>query len=632
MRKDKYVLLDNSNYLDYYLTYLKDSHIPIVLRDQTRSILDSQGISSIGIFNFVDSIAMKDAIKKALDASNNLLSVIDRDNKHKYMEMFGTNEIRLFQASAGFLFKRFAIATFKFIAGLEGIVRNNDVSELVYLHDGKPMIICGTFKERGFFFSDDITWNILGNWHSANKPALKRITVKRGSVMILSMRQKGHILRKHIMALKVFLSPLKKALFNSIRKKPIIYKNKKNLLFLYPFYDFSLLLDSGALNDKFNILTWDPDESKYLFNSEEETSSSSTILAEKLNFSANSFNSSIFADALNIKDLFIPLLKSFYEKKIKDMLYYWKQAKAIHQRNKIDMVSWGNSPHRYPAGMVREYFRINKVPVCGMQHGGLNGSNHIGRLLFETEYNQCDIYFSYGFSETDLKEEAYSYGVSIFSKVKPVGSLRIKRLRDEFKKNCASSRRQEVDILLPVTVINNEFYWGFEENAPRLFEFQKRIIDSLAGFSDKKIIIKFPLGNCLDNPLGFYIEHKYPKKFQVIDNISFSDCLYKFKADTIIIERQSTPLNEAIVTESNIIVYNDKDWCGLTDKARRLLSKRAIVCDDEEGFFFTINDCLEGRVEKKDIHNREFIENYCIYTGNPQDNIEKTIVSLLNAN
>lgn len=628
MYKDKYVLLDNSNYLDYYLAHFKGIYIPIVLRQQAKAYLETRGIKCIGIFDFVSSADLKDAAMKALDASDALLSAIDSNNKQNYLEMFGSDEVNLLRLSADYLFKRFAIAAFRLVRGLEGIIKNSKISELAYLHDGKPLAICGTFKERGFFFPDDITWNILGNWHSANKPDLRRITASRG---FSSSRHKGYIFRKYIGALKVFLSPLKKAWLNPARKRPIIDKNKKNLLLLYPFYDFSLLLDSKVLKDEYNILTWNPDENNSLCNSEEE-SSSSMVSAEKLNFNADGFNNSVFSDTLNIRDLFIPLLKSFYEKKIEDMLRYWNQAKAIQRDNMISMVFWGNSPHRYPAGIVKEYFRINKVPICGMQHGGLYGSNYIGKLLFQTEYNQCDFYFSYGFSESDLKEEERSYGLNISLKVIPVGSFRIKKLMDEFKKSYGSSLQQYVDIIFPVTVLNNEFFWGFEENTPRLFEFQKKIIDFLSGFSDKKIIVKFPPGHYLDNPLGIYIEYKYPGKFCVIDDISFPDCLKKFKADTIIIERQSTPLNEAIATESNIIVYNDRDWCGLTEKALRLLSKRAVICSDEEGFILKIKDYLEGGVEKKDIHNREFMENYCIYTGDPQDNIEKAIVSLLNKN
>lgn len=624
MPDSKFVLLDNSNYAAYYLENLKDAYAPIVLREQTRAYFESKGASCIGIFDFLNSSDLKDATKKALAASDALITEMDRVNGKNYTEMFGIEGIKLFRATADFLFKRFVISAFRMVKGLESILANRKVSEIAYLHDGNPSDICGTYKERGFFFRDDVAWDILQNWQSNLKPRLIRINAVRCSGdNELFARNKNHSFQNKIRTIKVFLSPFKGFFLSLFKHKGVFDKEKKNLLFLYPFYDFSSLLKDESLMSEFNVFTWSPEDKK--------SNRCKNTIAE-LDFTAQGFENSGFADNLDSKDLLLPLLKRFYEKKIPDILCYWSKAKGIHDRYKIDMLLWGNPPHRYPAGILKEFFRINKVPVCGMQHGGLNGSNFMGKLLFETEFNSSDYYFSYGFTQQDLEGAIERHSMNLTSRIIPVGSVCIDRFLKDFHKPRLGLEKQKVDIIFPIAVVNQEFFYDFEENNPWLFKLQKKIVDLLAVFRNKKIVLKFPVGNYSDSPLGIYIEQKYPNRFRIIDHISFSEYLKVCDANTIIIERQSTPLNEAILTESNIVIYNNVDWCGLTAKAHRLLSKRAVVCDDEEEFFSAIRDCLEGRPGKRDISNREFMQDYCIYKGNPGKNIKKGISSILSYN
>ncbi|MFH1506861.1 MAG: hypothetical protein ABIG46_00315 [Candidatus Omnitrophota bacterium] len=633
MNKNKYLLLDNSNYLDYFINKLKDSYVPIVLEDQARSFLEGRGIFCVGIFDYLNSADIKDATQKALEASDALLSQIDIDNKQNYLAMFGTDEIRLLQSTADFLFKRFVMAVFRLVRGLEGILKNNNVSELAYLHDALPVMICGTAGENGFFFPDDITWSILNNWRSDLKPGLKLIKPpRRSSINALQAGNIKFMFRSSLWKLKAFLSPIKAFVLNSKKTQKFIDFKKNNLLFLYPFCDLSALLNSSIYLNDFNTLTWYP-HSRSTDHLSYRPLSNKVNCTIKLNFTVSGFNYRVFSKDLDIKGLLVPLLERFYQEKIADMLYYWNQAQAIQNKNRIDMVLWGNMPHRYPAAILKEFFRIRRVPICGMQHGGLHASNFLGKLFFDSEFNRSDYYLSYGFIEEDLEGEMIDYNLKVSSKIIPTGSSNIKKFTDNLKQFSISDKREKVDLIFPVALVNKNFFDYFDEDNPRLFQLQKMVIDLLAQFSSKRVIIKFPPGeNYLASPLGIYIQNKYRSTFCIIDDISFTDCLRKYNAKTIIIERQSTPLNESIVTDSNIVVYNDREWCSLTAKAHQMLSKRAIVCDDEKTFLSKISDCLIGKPEKRDILNREFIEKYCIYRGDPVNNIEKAILTALATN
>jgi hypothetical protein len=109
----------------------------------------------------------------------------------------------------------------------------------------------------------------------------------------------------------------------------------------------------------------------------------------------------------------------------------------------------------------------------------------------------------------------------------------------------------------------------------------------------------------------------------------FTRCLRVFDIDSVIIEETGTPLHQATVTDSSVIVYDMPQRIKMTDPAHRLLSQRAIVCRDEETFLSRIRQALEGNCEKKDPNSGAFDKKYSIYEGQPDKNIERAIRSLL---
>lgn len=624
---NKYILLDNPCYLDYFYHHLKDKYIPITMNDYIKVALEAKEIQCIGIFDYLSLKELEESSRIAFVAADKLITELDKENRQNYKEIFGTDEIKLVSSTMNYLFKRFTIGTTRLLRGLEAIIKNRKVEEIAFMHDGKPYIMCGTKKERGFFYPDDITWNILMNWKCEQKPNLVFIKIsKRSNRQIIKIKDPKIRYQNRVRKLKVVLSPFKEKLSKAKKKKQLYAPDKKTLLFLSPLYDLGAALESEKLLKLYNIITWHPDD-----NSEpsdlNDLSGNVSYFGYQLNFEAKEFNEDLFFDNFNYKKTVIPLIRQYYERKSHDMFKYWNQAHELHHKHKIDMVFWNNSPHRYPAGIVKEFFRLNHIPICGMQHGGMNGSNNLAESIFETDLYHCDYYFSYGFQVDDLDTNTIS-GEKTHPHIIPIGSSVIKQFSKDYEKSLSRKDKKKVDILFPIALARGEFFFENEVTHTRLFSIQKKIINVMAQHSNKTIILKFPVGSYFRHPLGLYIALTYPGKFIIIDHVSFTESLKNLEADTIVLEELSTPLNEALATNSNIIAYNDPNWYGLTKRAYNLLKKRVIVCNDEELFTQKIQDCLEGRIEKKDIQNKEYFKKYCFF-DDPTTKMEKAIIFIV---
>ena len=466
------------------------------------------------------------------------------------------------------------------------------------------------------------------NWRCEQKPHLTFITAPRRKFkeFMIEKRDLRVWYLDKVRKLRASLFPYKQRLLKLKREKQVYASDKKRLLFLAPLYDLDSVVDSARLRKLYNIIVWSADDISMPLNVN-DSSGAASYPGCRLKFEARDFNENLFFDNLNYKKMVIPMIRQFYERKLPDIFRYWKQAEALHKNYKIDMLLWGNSPHRYPSGIVKEFFRLNRIPVCGMQYGGMSGSCNLAENIFETNLNFCDYYLSYGFQNNDIEDIPGG-----MTRSKPciisVGSTAINRFFIVYKKPLNGKSKKRVDILFPASVIQNDLFYANEIINYRLFAIQKRIIDLMEKYK-KKIIIKFPVGSYANNPLGIYIRRTYPGKFIIIDHMSLTETLIKYKVDTVVLEERSTPLNEVVVTGSNIILYDNPDWYGLTNQAYQMLSKRAVVCNDEESFLKKLKQCLDGNIEKKDTDNREFIKRYCTYKGEPVSNIENAIISLI---
>lgn len=634
MNKKDYLLLDSYDYLDYFFAELKDRYVPIVCDAYVESFLKSKDIYCIGIFDYLLSNEINAYTQEASVVTDKIIANLDEENRELFYEIFGRKDVNFFNSCMYYLFKRFIIGSTRLIKGLEGIAQHVDIEELAYLHDGRPVFICGNRQQNSFFFPDNISWELLRCWVYAKKPRLSLIKADENKIDITDNRNAG-LLSKFSGGIKKGLKNVRDFRKNLSRSMPPYAPDKKNLLFMAPLYDLEFVLSSNELKDKYNMIIWDIDEcispnflkrqpqNQFFSNGIKQSMAGEYEVRDffkKFKLDIKKLNNSTEVN-IDLNPFITPLIRKFLEVKLHKIMNYWNTAKNLHNTTKIEMLFWGNPPHRFPGGIVREFFRLNKIPVFGMQHGGIYGSNYMGRSIFDLDLNNCDNYFSYGFAADSLKD-TYPDEKN-FPTVIPVGSVSVVNFKRKY--DAAKNKKKKIKVLYPIGVTFNNIFFAAEFTIPRLHDFQKNIIDKLAVFRKFKIVLKFLYGSYNSHYLKPYIEKLYPGRFIIIDNIAFQKSLKIYKPELILIEQQSTPLNEALITKSNIMVYNDNVFIKLTEEAAKKLQKRAVICNTKESFLEKIEDFMNDKIETKDLENREFLEKYCVYNESPEKNIINVI-------
>lgn len=640
MGKKGYIMINDSHYLEYFISELKDEYIPITIDTYVEAFLESRGIETVGILDYLSDYEIDTITSEASSLTDDFVSMLDENNRELYAQIFGREDVNLVYASMSYLFKMFVIATFRFLKGMEAIIENRNITHLDYLHDGSAVLLCGNRDQNAFFFPDDIAWRIMQHWNYDRKPQLSFIRAPRREVGTVPQ---GY--REYIQRLKAPLGKVKNFIKNFIRNLPRYSygysTHNKNLLLMLPPGDLSVLMSSAKAIREYNIISWNVGSRPgfpgrfirrhpgYQFDLSKDSSRVEPLfwdeIMEQFDLDVGRCKDRDIVSDFQFASFAMPLVKQFLEDKLPDIYRYWKAAESLHNTIKIDALLWGVPPLIYPMNIVKEFFRLNGVPIIGMQHGGMYGSNHLGSAIFDHDFNHCNYYFSYGFSKDTISKV---YPDKKLPDIIPVGSTMISDFAKEYESK--KSVKPQVKILFVPMLLTNNFFYTYENLDPKLFHFQKQIIDTLALFNEHRIILKFFSGTYAQHYLRPYIESSYPEKFQIIDNLSFTDCLKRYDVDTILLDAAGTTAqSEAVVTNSRIIAYNEKTFLSLTEEAANALSKRAVICNTTEEFLGRIIDCMHDRLPPTDVENREYLEKYSIYKGNPADNILESIESII---
>lgn len=126
---------------------------------------------------------------------------------------------------------------------------------------------------------------------------------------------------------------------------------------------------------------------------------------------------------------------------------------SIYSKYGIDLVVWGNPPKGRIFGLFNEYLRRQGVKVVGAQHGAVYGDCVVPKHYL-SDYDRCDYYFTYGFTEKDLIRGLP--GRKVRCRTVPVGKCK-------FVQHDSDAR--EVDIVFPVTNTKSMF-WGDVAGSP----------------------------------------------------------------------------------------------------------------------------------------------------------------------
>lgn len=191
-----------------------------------------------------------------------------------------------------------------------------------------------------------------------------------------------------------------------------------------------------------------------------------------------------------------------------------------------------------------EYLRSLGIPRILMQHGNVYGDQYYPGH-FDSDYDQCDYFLSYGFIKADL-DRTYP-GRAVESIIVPVGKPAVVRGR---------AGRKHIDILFPVTNAFSILDFIHRIPAHELLERQVEILKYFNSRKDLSTVVKpFP-GSSFEYTPVLMLAEKLPNT-DFVYNTTLNEFLDHFLPKAVIIEYPSTPLAELISEDVEIFLMND---------------------------------------------------------------------------
>lgn len=285
--------------------------------------------------------------------------------------------------------------------------------------------------------------------------------------------------------------------------------------------------------------------------------------------------------------LFINDIRQDFNKNINKYLNELLLVDALNKKTPICLGIWGNSPIQAMKALINEYIKSEKRPVIGGQHGGNYGDCY-EPWHFDADFDRCDYFISYGFTESDLKR-LYPYK-KIKTKILPFGQV------SDFGK--LKNKKKNIDILFPVTNSLSMFSGGMSRTPPnQLAKRQIAILEYLNSLNNVKSYIKpFMLSN-YDNCAVLPVLQRL-KKLTIVDYMPLNMFLRKYHPKIIIIEFPSSPLYETLHLDSEIFLLNNPVM-PYEAKALELLKKRVHYFIKVDDMIHQIDLYLQGKVPKK---------------------------------
>lgn len=383
-------------------------------------------------------------------------------------------------------------------------------------------------------------------------------------------------------------------------------KTKRTIILLEHLYNMSFL--NRKLYD-YNVLSYNPDNNSLIgigaFNllCQKHTADIRFIQQESKIFSNN-----------KIDTFFINDIKQDFSKNIVKYLKTVLLIDSINQHTPICLGIWGNSPNQGMKALINEYIRSQKRPVIGAQHGGIYGDCY-EPWHFDADFDRCDYFLSYGFTESDLKRLYPKKKIK--TKILPFGCIM------DFNKS--KNKRKNIEILFPVTNSLSMIGAGMTRIPPnKMAQNQIAILQYLNSLNNITSYIKpFMLSN-YDNCAVLPILERL-KKLKIVDYMPLKMFIERYYPNLIIIEYPSTPLYETLHLDCEIFLLNNP-VLPYEEKALELLRKRVHYFTEVDDMIGQIDLYLKGKVQKK--RDDSFL-NYYIKKPKSKENIlsfiDKTI-------
>jgi len=382
-------------------------------------------------------------------------------------------------------------------------------------------------------------------------------------------------------------------------------KSRKSILLFENLYHLEFL--KGEL-EKYNVLFYHADSSfPARFNSQEQTREI------EVDFKRFEF----------IEDIKNPLIMLFlkdigedFSKNIGKNIAAIDHLREIERDYPISLAIWGNPPIERTKALIFEYLRSRGVKILGAQHGCLYGE-YFEPWHFDSDFNRCDVYISYGFTESDLKRLYPRREVDM--KIFPLGAAR---------KSPNNRLKKKIDILFPITN-SMSFFEGGMTRTPldKLAGRQIHLLEYLNSLEGFNIYIK-PFPYSYTKKFTVLSVLRRMKNLKVVDHLSLSDFLESYSPRAVLIEYPSQPLFDVLHLDTEIFLMNDPVH-HYEKQALKELEMRVHYAEDTTEIVHKLNLFLKGMLEKK--RDDTYYKHY-VYKEDSENNILRLIDGLIEGN
>lgn len=273
-----------------------------------------------------------------------------------------------------------------------------------------------------------------------------------------------------------------------------------------------------------------------------------------------------------------------------------QQVRELLSKYNITLIAWGNPPVFGEKAFIFDFLLKQNIPIIGMQHGNCYG-DQIRYGHFDSDFNRCDYFFTYGFTQENL-EKAYP-NQPHRCQIIPTGTTHHK---------ISAKKKTTVDILFPLTIIKPLLMGGVNRRpAHSLCDAQLKILHYLNSLNDSfKCYIKPIQGANKHNSPFLMVKEKFTH-VHFVNHLSLSEFLDHYLPKIVIIEFPSSPLIDAIGLDTEIFLLSDP-VNQYTQEALELLEKRVHCYDNIDDLIKELEAFLDGSLAPK--RNDEYLHHY----------------------
>jgi hypothetical protein len=255
---------------------------------------------------------------------------------------------------------------------------------------------------------------------------------------------------------------------------------------------------------------------------------------------------------------------------------------------------FGTEPQTTDAGSFLLAAESLGVPRLCMSH---NPPNSVADFQIADMLGpiQCDEFLVPGPADVPYFT-SFERRLGVFSRaiVTAVGAPRFDTMRRRTRAGRSSLSGRTTVLYVPTSFTGYvRFFSEGSSSDVEYFELQQRILGSLAGRSDVRVLYKpFP-SNWVADPIPEFLAKEVPNA----DVVSGSLVEMIRLVDAVILDFPSTALAEVVMTDKPLVVHAGEQWCPLFPKAEALLRKRALVSSTPEDFEANV-DLLVSQPER----------------------------------